>query len=176
MNEPSEFETRKKLFHVISKYPGLNLSRISEMLNLSVPLLLYHLRYLEKYELITVEREKGFSRCYAKGDVGVNDRKKLSILQQETPLRIVVYLLKYPYSRHKDILNNFAMSKSTLSYHLTKLVNHEIITVHSLDGEQRYVVINEKEINKLIIKYRPSRVALGLKDTWVDFTARKKKK
>ena len=52
-------------------------------------------------------------------------------------------------------------------------MKHGIITIQLVDEEQGYTVINENEIIRFLIKYKPSRIALGLKDTWVDFTVHK---
>ena len=170
MKDSTELETRKQIYTIIEKHPGLNISKIAELLNINVPLTLYHLRYLERHDLITIIKENGYTRCYIKGEVGVEDKKILSILRQEIPLRIVLFLLKNPLSRHKEILEHFEIGKSTLSYHLKKLVKREIIAIHTIGGEQGYSVTDKKVIISFLIKYKPSRVALGLKDTWVDFT------
>ena len=97
----------------------------------------------------------------------------MSILRQEIPLRIVLFLLKHPYSKHKEILKNFDIASSTLSYHLKKLIKKGIIANQPIADTEGYVVVNEKKIVNFLIKYKPSRVALGLKDTWSDFTIRK---
>lgn len=170
MNESVELETQKQIYSIIEKQPGLNISKIAELLNINVPLTLYHLRYLEKHDLISLVKENGYTRCYLKGKVGVEDKKILSILRQEIPLRIVLFLLKHPYSKHKEILEKFDIAKSTLSYHLKKLMKRGIVDVQTIGKEQRYAVIDEKKIINFLIKYKPSRVALGLKDTWADFT------
>ena len=47
MNESAELEIQKQIYSIIKKQPGLNMSKISELLNINVPLTLYHLRYLE---------------------------------------------------------------------------------------------------------------------------------
>lgn len=176
MKEATELETQQKIYNLIEKHPGLNLTKIAELLDINVPLLLYHLRILKKHNLISTEKEKGYTRCYVKGEIGVEDKKILSLLRQDIPLRIVLYLLERPFARHKEILERFDIAKSTLSYHIKKLINHNIIDIQSIGDEQGYTVINEKKIIQILIKYKPSRIALGLKDTWVDFTVRDREK
>lgn len=172
MDNPAELETQKQVYTLIIKEPGLHVNKIADLLKISVPLLLYHLHFLEKNELITVIREEGFTRCYAKGKIGSEDKKMLSLLRQEMLLKIILYLLKNPYSKHKDILENFHVAKSTLSYHLKKLVKYQIICVQTVGNEEGYAVINEQEMIRCLIRYKPSRVIVGLKDTWTDFTVR----
>ena len=89
-------------------------------------------------------------------------------------MKIVLFLLKNPHSKHREILEHFDIAKSTLSYHLKKLVKNGIISDVSINEGQGFTVIDEEKIVRFLIKYKPSRVALGLKDTWIDFTVRKK--
>jgi len=173
MKEAAELETRKQIFNLISENPGLNISKIAEILNIETSLTIYHLRYLLKNDLINIVKERGYTRCYIKGEVGVEDKKILSILRQELPLKIVLFLLKNPFSKHKDILGFLDVAPSTLSYHLKKLMDKGIVDVHFVENGVGYVVISEKRIISFLIKYKPSRVAMGMKDTWADFTIRK---
>ena len=55
MNKALDLETRKKIYHLIAKNPGLNLSKIAEMLQMNVPLVDYHTRYLKDDGLINIE-------------------------------------------------------------------------------------------------------------------------
>ncbi|MFH1101832.1 MAG: winged helix-turn-helix transcriptional regulator [Methanobacteriota archaeon] len=175
MKQESELEKQKRIYILISKQPGLHINKIGELLNIDRQLITYHLRYLEKHNLITITKEKGYTRCYIKGEIGIEDKKKLSLLRQEIPLKIVLYLLKHPYTKHREILAEFDIAKSTLSYHLKKLIHQEIIDIQDIGTEKGYLIINEKEIINFLIKYKPSRISRGLKDTWTDFTIYKKK-
>jgi len=175
MKEAADIETRKQIFNLIKENPGLNVTKIAELLKIETSLTIYHLRYLLRHDLISIEKEKGYTRCYTKGEIGIEDKKILSILRQEIPLKIVIFLLKNPYSKHKEILKNLDIAPSTLSYHLKKLIKKGIVSLQLINESEGYIVINEKRIIGFIIKYQPSRVALGLKDTWKDFTIRKPK-
>ena len=171
MKKAAELEIQKQIYILISKQPGLNLSKIAELLEISIELARYHLQYLEKNELLTASKEGGYQRYYVQGKIGVKDKKFLSLFRQEILLKIVLYLLKNPNSRHKEILKNFDMSRSLLSYHLKKLAKKDIIDTHG-DGKERYFVINEDEIVRFLIKYEPYKIFEGLSDTWTDFTMR----
>jgi predicted transcriptional regulator len=172
MIETADLEIRRKIFNLLSKNPGLNLSTIAEMLDVSIPLAVYHLRYLDKQGLIVSVKEAGYKRYYIKGQMDVKSKKTLSLLRQEIPLRIVLFLLKHPYSHHKEIIKNFDIAPSTLSYHLKKLTNNEIIVEYRHGDKRGYVVVNEKEIIGLIIRYKPSKVLKRFKDAWADFSVK----
>jgi predicted transcriptional regulator len=170
MDEFFDLETRKKIYRLIEKNPGLNLSAIAEMLQMNVPLVDYHTRYFEKQELITVVKEGGYKRYYVKGAVGVAEKRFFELLRQEIPLKIVLFLLKNPHSSHGEIHQVFEISKSTLSYHLAKLVKHNIIGVRVHGDEKTYVVVNEQKMVRFLVRYRPSRVLKRFKETWLDFS------
>jgi predicted transcriptional regulator len=169
MTEIFDLETRKKIYHLIDKHPGLNLSTIADLLQMGVSLVDYHTRHMENHELITIVKEGGYKRYYVKGKIGAEDKKFCELLRQEIPLRIVIFLLNNPNSQHKDILKHFDIAKATLSYHLKKLVMKEIICVHVHGEEKEYCVTNEKRVIRFLIQYKPSQVLKRFKETWVGF-------
>ncbi len=169
MNEAAlDLQTRKKIYHLIAKNPGLNLSSIAEMLCMSVPLVDYHTLFMVEQELIIVVKEEGFKRYYVKGDIGTQDKKFLGILRQEIPLRIVQYLLEHPNSKHKEILDNFDIAGSTLTYHLNKLMKKGIVCFHNTKTKRGYSIANEIEVIRFLVLYKPSKVLKRFKETWAD--------
>ena len=163
--------TRTKILRLIANNPGLHLSKIADMLNIRISLAEYHLGSLERDHLITSVTEAGYRRFYIVHlKITYQERKKLSTLRQETPLQIVFFLLKHPYSTHKEILANMKIGKSTLSYQLQKLISEQIISMHTKHTEKTYKIINEKEILRLISRFKPYEVLESFKDIWSDFT------
>jgi len=169
MVESLDLEIRRKLYRLLVKNPGLNLTTIAETIGTSVPLTVYHLQYLEKHDMITASKEEGYKRFYVKDRIGVETKKMLSLLRQETPLRIILYLLQHPYSTHKEILTGFNLAPSTLSYHLKKLTSKSLIAESSDGFKQGFKVINDQEIIGLLVQYKPSKVLERFKEGWVDF-------
>jgi len=170
MSDVLEFETRKKIYDLIEQHPGVHLSKIADLLQLSIQLIDYHLHYLEVHNFISLEKESGYCRCYIKGQIGIEDRQLISVLRQETPLRIIFYLLKFPHSRHKDLLKALNMSSPRLSYHLRKLVKLQIVMLTESVGFSGYVVRNEREVLTFLIRYKPTTILENVHDTWMDFT------
>ncbi len=169
MAELFELETRKRIFRVIEEHPGLNLSTIASMLGMNVPLVDYHTRYFEKHGLVLVAKDGGFKRFYVKGAVGVVHRRLFGVLRQEVPLRIVLFLLKNPGARYPQICACFSFSKSTVSYHLRKLIRCGVVCV-SVEGEGWvYSVLDEKVVVGFLLQYKPSGVLQRFKETWEEF-------
>jgi len=168
MDEAGDLETRKRIYQLIVDHPGINLSTIAELLEMNVPLVDYHTHHLEENGLIIVEKEEGFKRYYGKGEIAIEDKKLLRILRQEIPLKIVLFLLKNPNSKHKEILKHFDIAASTLTYHLNKLVKLGVIGLQQSGEEKGYAIINEAQVMNFLIRYKPSDVLRRFKETWAD--------
>ncbi len=167
MNDILELEIRQKIHNLISKNPGIKLSRIAKLLKLSVPLADYHLRYMYNHGLITYEKISGaHKRYYLTGSTSLQDKKYLRLLRQDIPLQIVLYLLKNPQAQHKDILENFELAPSTLSYYLKKLIKQGIIT--TTPHKRGYQVIDEQQVIQFLIRHKQSQVLQRFKGTWAD--------
>ena len=169
MTDFFDLETRKKIYRLIEQTPGLNLSTIAEMLQLDFQLVDYHTRYFEKHDLISIIKDSGFKRYYVKGSIGVVEQRLFDLLRQEIPLKIVLFLLRNPSAKYQEILAAFDLSKSTLSYHLKKLVKNGIVKVQEPGENWLYVVVDEKEVVRFLLRYRPSDVLKRFKDAWDDF-------
>ncbi|MBN2599129.1 MAG: helix-turn-helix domain-containing protein [Candidatus Thermoplasmatota archaeon] len=170
MEDVLELETRRKIYDIISKNPGLHLSKIADLLDMRISHVEYHVNYLEKYDIITIEKTTGYKRIYIKGTIGTQDKRYLSILRQKTLLHIVLFLLKNDTVQHKDILENVAVSPSTLSYHLNKLVKHNIVEVHRSGEQKGYQLKNREEIITWLIQYKPFDLYEGFVDVWTDLS------
>ena len=169
MNNILELEIRRKIYNLILRNPGINLSTIAEILHVSPQLVDYHLLYMQYHHLITISKEKGYKRCYVKDKVGMEDKRLLAVLRQNIPLQIVLFLLKNPYSRHRDMLKHFGISSPHFSYYLRKLVKNKIVIQSTSDDKTGYIVDNARDIIVLLVRYKPSHVTEMVKDTWVDF-------
>jgi predicted transcriptional regulator len=168
MNELLDLETRRKIYDLVSRNPGLHLSKIAEVLKMRISLAEYHLFYLEKNQVIISAKESGYTRYFVRGKIGIIDKKILSILRQDIPLRIILYLLKNENSKHKNILKNFNIAASTLSYHLKKLVKHNIISVQTYGEEKGYSIVDKVKIIGILVQYKPYSLIEGFKDVWLD--------
>ena len=167
MSDYLDLETRRNIYNLLEKNPGLHLSKIAELLNLRISLVEYHLLELEKNELVTTTKEIGFKRYYAAtSQIGTKEKQLLSVLRREISLRIILILFKKTKASHGQILQGLKISPSTLSYHLQKLVKNGILMIILSNGEKEYSIINEKEIIQVIIKFKPYQVLESFKDIW----------
>ena len=170
MEDILDLEARRKIYDIISKNPGLHLSKIADLLQMRISHVEYHVHFLEKHEIISADKSTGYLRFYVKGTIGVQDKRYLSILRQKTILRIILFLLKNDTVQHKDILENVAVSASTLSFHLNKLVKHDIVEVQRYGENKGYHLKNRDEIIAWLIQYKPFDLYEEFTNVWTDIS------
>src|SRR5438128_2654471 len=123
-------KTRKDLYDFVRKNPGFHLRELSRALNLSITLADYHLRFLEKHELITSAMDGEYKRFYPRSTPGqaearpaLSEAEKqiLAFLRQPVPLKVIDFLMERETATHKEILEQVPVSPSTLCHHLKKM-------------------------------------------------------
>jgi predicted transcriptional regulator len=121
---------------------------------LPIGVLEYHLNYLVRKELITLERQENFSRYYPGGQLNKDKQKILSVLRQEIPRGIVLYLLRNPGATHTELLRSFTISGGTLSYHMKKLTTKGVVSAEKRGRESFLTVVDPEKVADLLIIYR----------------------
>ncbi|MCX6666049.1 MAG: winged helix-turn-helix transcriptional regulator [Euryarchaeota archaeon] len=161
-------KTRQKIYDLVATNPGLHVSKLAEMLGMARSTAEYYLRLMEKDELVVIVKKEGYRRYYlADASIGSQDKAVLALLRQEIPLKIVLFLLKHPNARHKDILTNLNITSPLLSYYLNKLVNQGIIDIPA-SGEG-FCISNRDEVIAFLQRYHFQTVVDRFTATWDDF-------
>ncbi len=166
-----ELENRRKIYQLILKYPGMYLREIEKELGLAVGVLEYHLKYLVKNELLSIEEEGNRIRYFAGENVSWGDKATIGLLRQKIPRRIVVHLMLNPGVKFKDVLEQFSVSKSTLSFHMKKLVDANLVEATKEGRETSYEVIDQETVARIILTYKASfldSVVDRFADTWLE--------
>lgn len=148
--ESLELEPRKKIYDAIEGSPGRHLREIDRNVDIPLGTIRYHIRVLEKRDLIISKKEGKYKRYYPKGKVDREDKEVLAVLRKELPRTIILYILESPGSTHGDILGSLDVAASTLSYHLKKLREEGIVKKQGSE----YYVKNEEKIADLLIQYQ----------------------
>jgi predicted transcriptional regulator len=167
---------RNEIYTLIEKNPGLYLSKIAELLGMSIQLADYHLSYMQRNNDIIVRKKPGeYLRKYYTFDaqIGDQDNKLLQVVTKKIPLEIILFLLKKESAPHKEIYENLGISPSKLSYHITKLMQIGVIYAQSFGDEKGYLLKNKTEIIRFLKKHR-LRIEMDLAvdeflDVWDNF-------
>ena len=166
-----ELDNRRKIYQIISKFPGMYMREMEKVLGLAVGVLEYHLSYMVKSEILSIEEEGNKKRYFIRDDVSYGDKITIGLLRQKVPRRIVVNLMLNPGIKFKDVLEEFEVSKSTLSFHMKKLVDAEIVTATKEGRETSYIVRDPEGIARVILTYKASfldSVVDRFAETWME--------
>ena len=172
MEEKSlELESRRNIYEAISKVPGIHFRELNRRLGIPLGVIEYHLKYLENHELIVSKRAGRYKRYYVLGKLGSKDKQLMGLLQQQMPRRILMHLLLHPKTTQKRLRKEFKISASTLSFHLSKLLDAEIIITLKVGRKHSYKVTDEEQVAKALIRYKEGFVDEVVDDfvqTWMD--------
>jgi len=133
-NKKNKLNNRKLIYNFISENPGVYQIEISKALNISASTVNYHLRYLNKKGLITKQKENRYIRYYLSEKISSFEKKVLSILRQETPCNIVLYLIIETCASQIELSKRLEKHPSTITFHLKKLLDMDIIERLSVEN------------------------------------------
>jgi len=122
-----EDSRRAQILKFIKANPGAHLRGIKRELNLPMGVLQYHLRRLEKDQLIVSRRRGLYKRFYKKLDFEAEEQEILGVLFQETERDLLLYLLKTPDATQKELSEFAHISASSTSWHMKRLVEAGLV-------------------------------------------------
>src|SRR3970282_664096 len=120
-------QARRRLYEFVRANPGFHLRELARATDLSITLADYHLRFLEKHELVSASMDGEYKRYYPRSVPGAADERPaltgaqkgiLAFLRQPVPLRVLAFLMERESASHKEMLERVPVSPSTLSHHL----------------------------------------------------------
>lgn len=153
----TDVEMRRRILQAINRYPGLHLREIQRRVESSVHLVEYHLNMLERLRLATSHEEGGYRRFFpATGPRSALDERErawLSLLRQNVPLGVTLYLLDAGTALHKELADVVPITKSTLTYHLKNMERAGLITREA----GKVIRLTEPErVLAILRSYRPT--------------------
>lgn len=160
--------TRKELFRHVEANPGIHFSQLKRDLEMETGLLQYHLRELERYDVLESEEYQGKRRVFVAHELGEEERAILAVLRYETTRQILLYLLEEGPARNRAIAEAVGVTPATISWHLSNLVEEGIVELVSEGRTTRYEVENEDLTVQLLVRYRESFVDRAV-DRIIDF-------
>jgi predicted transcriptional regulator len=154
---PSQAEsTKDKVYGFIAKNPGSYFREILRSLELGTGNLQYVLGMLEHEGKVTTIRVGSYKHFYP-SNVDEEKKKILSILSQESPREILLFLSRKPGSCQTDVAKEIRCSSPTARWYLIRLEALGLIWSRRRGAEVRYYAnTSVPELAGLLRTYRPS--------------------
>lgn len=165
-------KTRRDLYQYVRSNPGFHLREIARSMNLSITLADYHLRFLEKHELVSWSMDGEYKRYYPRSRIGdaesrpalsEDEKRVLAYLRQPIPFRVLAFLMEREAASHKEILGHVPVSPSTLSHHLKKMQYAGILG--KAEDRSGYRVADPHGVARLMTSY--DLASADQIDTWI---------
>ena len=147
-----ELQARKRIYQFISKNPELHLREISRKMNIPKTTLKYHLKYLEKQDLVSAKFENRYKRYCITNKLGIKDKEILNLLRQEVTRKIILYFMFYLICSQKELSKALGKHPSTIDFHLRKLMEKGLIKPASANKGE--IMLPKKGAIKRNIKSR----------------------
>lgn len=166
-----ELETRRRIYDHVCSVPGAHLRKIQRDLDMPLGTLEYHLRQLEKHDMVVTREDGRFKAYFPSEGMDRRDRDYLYFLRQEMPRRLALEVADRPGVSFQELKETVPVSGSTMSFHLKKLIEAEIIRDEKIGRQKIYYPIEAGRIQKIVVRYRRSftdDVVDRFADAWLD--------
>jgi predicted transcriptional regulator len=174
VDDPLDLESRRRLYELLARTPGLHLREIARQLEVDVRTADYHLRQLSKHGLASGIEEGGYARFYPRTANGrgaemvdARDKPLLAILRRPVPLYVALMLLTQDAATHGELADTADVSPSTLSYHLGRMERVEMLS----HAGASYRLREPERIARILYAHRPTADLIDrFLDLWEDFS------
>ena len=115
---------KSTILEFIIANPSSHLRKIKNNLGYSMGTVQYYLALLEKESKIKSVKTKFYKNYY---HISESDEEILSVFNLDSPRSIVMYLIQHEPSTHQDIAKGIELSSSTVSWHMKRLLELQVV-------------------------------------------------
>lgn len=149
-----DLAARRRIYAYVTSHPGAYLREIQRALDAPMGSLEYHLDQLEKAGLVAIEQDA--NKRFFPARTSAEDVRLLSLLRREALRRIVSILLETGTCTHKELVARTSYPPSTVTFHVAKLVEAELVDRERDGRETRLTLRDPKQIHALLVRYQPT--------------------
>lgn len=154
-DEVLELETRRRIYAAVGRDPGSSARDVQRVLGLGWGETSYHLDRLVDAQLLRRERSPNRDFYFVR-DVTWEDRRSLVFFRRRTSREILLSLYGRPDLTSYEIAEQLHLGKSTVAFHLTRLLEAGLIESRRLDAFRRYRIVNPDHVRRLLQMYSDS--------------------
>lgn len=151
-----EQETRRRIFDHVAAHPGQHMRELQRQLAMSAGTLEYHLHVLVREGLLAERRQGRYVRYFVAAQVGRQEKDVLGLLRQAVPRKLCALLLMHPDQSHGELLRQFQLAPSTLTFHMKKLTEAGLVEARREGRETRYKVAQPDVVGRILVEYKAS--------------------
>jgi len=129
-------EKRKQIYYFIVNNPFSHFRRITRMVGVGPNEGSWHLRILEKMNLIKSEHVGRYLTYHANNAdyIGTQNIRPTTLIQNRNATKILEYLLKNPGANITSVTRALTMNRNTVSYHIKRLQTSGLIEREQTHG------------------------------------------
>lgn len=142
---------KEKILHFIISNPSSHMRKIKNNLEYSMGTIQYYLNMLEKEGKIKSIKTKFYRNYYL---VDESDEEILSVLNLDSPRKIILYLIQHEPSTHQDIAKGIGLSSSTVSWHMKRLLALQIVKIEYSGKYTVYCLTDRDNMLNNLSKYK----------------------
>ncbi len=148
--------SRRTIYALVKKFSGCNFHELERKSGLPTSTLQYHLHYLTKHGLLSMQRDGNKIRYFTQ-HVPQEDKQLLVLLRQQTIRHLLLFILTHKTCRQKDLIDFLKLSPSTVSGYLARLVENGALQIITKHKENSYhLAVEEKAMIALLVTYKES--------------------
>ena len=148
---------REKIFQFVNESPGIRYRELLRVTGLTNGVLSYHLNFLDNSGKVRVNRVNDRVTRYFSHDVPIDKVNLIGLFRQLTTRKIIIYILESGICGFNDIVMHAKKLPSTISWHLSKLRDANIIKVRKENEFKYYEIgINKLKLQELLSIYTSS--------------------
>lgn len=159
-NDVLSVASRRRIYECVTGNPGAHLRDVARRCSMPLGTSLYHLDYLESSGMIVSRRDGRYKRYFGSHSVGRREKEVLSLLRHDAPRRLVQALLSNGPATQRELCEIVGVSRSTVSFHLNRLVLDAVVTRTPRRPESAYEVAEPEFTRELIARFGDSLQAI----------------
>lgn len=164
-----DLESRRAIYQYVATNPGVHFRGLLESLDYAQGTVQYHLRWLETQGLIEESDDGKFTRYYPADSFDEIDQTVMNALRREYARRVLAHLVADGPLSTGELSDRLGKSPSTVSWHLSKLVDADLVTKERQGRRVEYELTDPDRIKYLYTIHRKTftdRVVDRLLDLW----------
>jgi predicted transcriptional regulator len=147
----------RRIYEYIVDNPSCHVRKISRKLDLAIGDTQYHLKILEKKDLIKSRRVGLFRMYYAVAIFRERQQSILAVLGQEVPRDIILFLIESPGATQIDIARHESLTPPTINWHMSRLIEIGLVSRRKKGKFVKYYTQGDTDdITNILKIYYPS--------------------